>query len=119
MAAEIRVVGLQAIIDAMEAKAPGAIQRSVGGRLIDIVNEARSEWPVKTGRSANALHIRAARRADGMFVWIIEDRMPYAGAVFPKGEDRSQTCAETLVFEPVAEALDGMLEDFGTELAHA
>lgn len=113
MAAEIRVgAELQAMITAAQRVAPEAAGKALDGRLIEIVNEARAAWPVKTGASQRALRIRAARRADGVVVRIVQDLMPYAGAVHFKGEEGT-TCAEELVFGPIEEALDDILEDFG------
>lgn len=118
MAAEIRVgAELQAIITAAQRVAPDAAGKALDGELIDIVNEARDEWPVRSGASQRALRMTAVRREDGIVVRRVQDLMPYAGAVFFKGDDRWQTCAEALVFEPIEAALEAILEDFGDEIA--
>lgn len=109
---------LQETIRRLELAAPGAAGRALDSELVDIVSEAKAEWPQKTGASARALRLRAAlEHAVGgdVVVRVVEDLIPYSGAVHFKGEENT-TCAEELVFDPIEEALDPILEAFAEEL---
>lgn len=116
MAVELKIgKELQAIIDRMDAKAPGAVARVMERRLAEIVVDAKAAWPKRTGISARALTMKAVLE-HGKVYTIIENKIGYAGAINFKGTD--ENVAETLVFEPIVEALPEMMEEMGEELAH-
>jgi hypothetical protein len=114
MSVEIKVdQELQGMISILEEQAPAAMSKALDGRLLDIVNEARDQWPVRSGASQRALRMRVAREGEKI-VYIVEDRMPYSGAIQFKGSEVN--VAEQLVFGPVEDVLDEVLEEFGDQL---
>lgn len=115
MPAEIQVGReLQALITKLRLQSPAALERALDGKLIPIVAQAKRDWPKKTGASSAALRIRVELENERI-VRYVQNLMPYAGAIEFKGTDIN--AAEALVFEPIAAALQPMLEAFARELA--
>ncbi len=114
MPAEIKVEAkLQQMITALRLQSPYALEKALDGKLFSIVAAAKAAWPKKTGASSRALRIRVELE-NGKIVRYVQDLMPYAGAVHPKGSE--ELSADTLVFEPIAAALQPMLEAYAREL---
>ena len=105
---------LQDMIKKLDLVAPGAVGRAVDGKLYPLVAEAKQAWPKKTGISAGALRVRVENE-NGKIVRYVQDLVPYAGAI--EFKDTEINVAEALVFEPIAKALEPMLEAFAREIA--
>lgn len=117
MAANVQIgKELQDTIRKLELFAPGGMSRAIDSKLIPIVVNAKQKWPKKTGASAGALRIRVENE-NNRIVKYVQDLVPYAGAVHPK--DSEELSADTLVFDPIAAALEPMLEAFARELQRA
>lgn len=115
MAANIKIgQELQDLIRKLELQSPGIMSRALDSQLIPIVTTAKKDWPKKTGFSASILRLRVENESNKI-VKYIEDNASYAGAVHPK--DSEALSVDTLVFDPVAKALEPMLEAFARELA--
>ncbi len=114
MAADVKVdQKLQQMITALRLQSPLALERALDGKLLPIVANAKRAWPKKTGASAAALRVRVELE-NGRIVRYVQDLMPYAGAVHPKGTEALSR--DTLVFDPIEAALQPMLEAFAREL---
>jgi hypothetical protein len=117
MPAEIKVPhALQDTINRLRLQSPAALERALDGKLIPIVAAAKRNWPKKTGNSARVLRLRVELE-NNRIVRYVQNLVPYSGATEFKGTDIN--VAEALVFEPIAAALQPMLEAFARELAKA
>ena len=116
MAAAKIAVGkeLQDTIRKLSLVSPTAMSKAMDGKLIPIVAAAKKAWPKKTGFSAGILRLRVEYE-NGKIVKYVENNAPYAGAI--EFKDTEINVSQALVFDPIAEALEPMLEAFARELA--
>jgi hypothetical protein len=102
---------------ALEQTAP-AVSREIERRIAAVLAEARSEWPVRTGASRDAL-VGGLRLPDSETLeGFVYDDVDYAYFIKGKRQGGKSTYVE-LVRKPMRAAAEGLVSDLGQVVVNA
>lgn len=98
-------VDVRALVDLVADEELEIVDERIDRGLRVAFREVLARWPVRTGRSRRELvFVRAARLS-----WGARGDAPYTGAIVVRGE----RAAESLLREPIVEALDTAIRTLG------